>query len=68
MGSFPFSNSLVITTNQGESLTTRETKEMFKEILYQKDPYYGNFPSNFTSKEFIEDVLGMGDGNDELNE
>ncbi|KAJ3335938.1 Cilia- and flagella-associated protein 251, partial [Kappamyces sp. JEL0680] len=43
----------------GEAMNAAESKKQFRNLLLDQDPYYGNFPSKFTTDEFIEKLLGM---------
>jgi hypothetical protein len=38
-----------------------ETNSVFHNLLYQKKPYYGLIPKNFTVDEFIYDILQFGE-------
>ena len=40
-------------------MNVQETRKLFKDILMEKDPYYGQLPSKFTAKEFIQELLEM---------
>ncbi len=40
-------------------MNVQEIRKHFKDILMEKDPYYGQLPSKFTAKEFIQELLEM---------
>lgn len=40
-------------------MTVSEIKKQFKELIMDRDPYFGNIPNKFSTDEFIQDMLGM---------
>ncbi|KAL2912486.1 hypothetical protein HK105_208058 [Polyrhizophydium stewartii] len=43
----------------GESFSLEDAHEAFHELLIEQPPYFGRLPRKFTTKEFIEGILGM---------
>jgi hypothetical protein len=40
-------------------MTIQQQRDILNEILYEVEPYNGNTPKQFTTREFIENILGF---------
>ncbi|KAI8903281.1 quinon protein alcohol dehydrogenase-like superfamily, partial [Gorgonomyces haynaldii] len=43
----------------GESMSLEQIEQQFQQLLFHESPYFGQLPSKFTTKEYIEDLMGM---------
>lgn len=48
-----------LTSYIGEAMDLPEIKKRFKELILEREPYFGHLPSKFTTDEFIENILSM---------
>jgi hypothetical protein len=43
----------------GEAMENKELLDLFESLLYNKKPYLGTMPSQFTTQECIQDMLEL---------